>query len=315
MKSTSETIKEITTGPADAGQRIDVLLSRYLDGWTRSRAAKLISEGLVLMDGKTARAGNKVKAGSKLTVRIPEAKPASLEPEAIPLRIVYEDDCVIVVDKPPGMVVHPSAGHSTGTLVHALLHHGRSLSTTGGLERPGIVHRLDKDTSGLLIVAKDEQSHLALCRQLKERTLKRSYYAVVHGTFKEDSGTIETEIGRHPTDRKKMWINPKRGRMAATGFEVVERHPGFTLCRLSLKTGRTHQIRVHMACKGHPVVGDSVYGGKKKERHKGVDRLLIGRQALHAYKLGFLHPRDGRYLELESPLPEDIVALLEKIRN
>lgn len=309
----TEIIKELLVDPEDAGQRIDSFIAGRLEGYTRSRTAKLITEGLVLLDGKKAKAGNKVKSGDRVIVRIPEAKPTTLEPEDIPLKIVYEDECVIVVDKPAGMVAHPSAGHPTGTLVHALLHHGRTLSSLGGLERPGIVHRLDKDTSGLLIVARDEQSHLSLCQQLKERTLKRSYYAVIHGAFKEDSGIIETQIGRHRTDRKKMWINPKHGRTAITEFEVVSRYPGFALCRLSLQTGRTHQIRVHLAYKGHPVVGDSIYGGKKKQRFKGVDRLLIGRQALHAYKLGFLHPRDGKYLELESPLPEDMVELLGKI--
>ncbi len=308
------THKEFTVDDTDDGSRLDLYISGQLEGLTRSRVGKLISEGLVLLEGKVVKAGSRVKKGACVEVRIPQSKPLSIEPEAIPIKIVYEDEYLVVVDKSAGMVVHPSAGHSTGTLVHALLYHYRKLSSIGGLERPGIVHRLDKDTSGLLIVAREEQSHLKLCEQLKQRVVQRSYYAVTHGAIKEDSGIIETEIGRHPTDRKRMWVNSRRGRKAVSEFKVVERFNGFSLCRVNLKTGRTHQIRVHMAYKGFPIVGDSLYGGKKKQRRDGANHILIGRQALHAYKLGFTHPHNGKDLEFESPLPEDMRELIEKIR-
>ncbi len=309
-----ENTKEFVIDYQGAGSRLDIFLSEHLKGVSRSRIGKLVSEGLVLVEGKTVKAGTKLKEGAHVVVHLPKPRASTVEPEPIPINVVYEDEHVLVVDKPAGMVVHPSAGHATGTLVHALLHHSQKLSPIGGLERPGIVHRLDKDTSGLLIVAREEQSHLGLCEQLKERTLSRNYYAIVHGAMKENSGIIETEIGRHRTDRKKMWINPKRGRQAVTEFKVVERFKGFSLCQLKLQTGRTHQIRVHLASKGFPIVGDTVYGGKKILRRKGPKETLINRQALHAYKLGFIHPINGKKLEFESLLPQDMLELLDKIR-
>ena len=304
--------KTLIVGREDAGDRLDVWLTRHLEGLTRSRLGKLIDEGQILLEGQRAKAGTRLKEGARVEVHIPESRPSPMEAEAIPLKIVYEDPYLVVIDKPAGMVVHPSAGHSTGTLVHALLHHCRKLSPIGGVERPGIVHRLDRDPSGLLIVATEEKSHLHLCRQLKDRTLSRCYYAVARGVMKEDSGVIETQIGRHPSDRKRMGVNPRHGRIAITEFEVVERFYGFTLVRLRLKTGRTHQIRVHLAHKGHPVVGDQVYGGRKKP---AVGEKWIARQALHAYRIGFMHPVEERYLEFESPLPQDMEDLLARMRK
>jgi len=307
--------REISVEPAGNGSRIDVFLSGRLMKLTRSHIGRLVSEGLVLMDGRRVKSGTRVKEGARIHYRVPLVRPLTIQPEAIPLDIVYEDANVAVVNKPSGMVVHPSAGHYTGTLVHALLHHYQRLSTLGGMERPGIVHRLDKDTSGLLIVAKDEQSHVNLSEQLRDRTLTRLYYAVAHGRLREDAGIIETDIGRHPTDRKRMSAHPRKGRHAITEFEVVERLKGFTFLRLRLKTGRTHQIRVHLAFRGHPVVGDSVYGGKKRQRFKGMARRLIERQALHAYKIGFIHPQQGETMKFQAPLPDDIEELLAMIRE
>lgn len=244
-------------------------------------------------------------------MELPEVRPLEVLPEAIPLEIVYEDTDLLVVNKPKGMVVHPAPGHGEGTLVNALLYHcGDSLSGINGVARPGIVHRIDKDTSGLLIVAKNDFSHTRLAEQIQAHTFTREYSAVVYGSFREDSGTVDQPLGRHPTDRKKMAVLPNNptARHAVTHFWVVKRFQGFTQLRLRLETGRTHQIRVHMAFLGHPVAGDAVYGPKK------VITSLQG-QCLHAGKIGFIHPRTEQYLEFEAPLPQYFTEFLQKLKE
>ncbi len=243
---------------------------------------------------------------------IPHPKPSPIEPENILLDIVYEDDSVIVVNKQAGMVVHPAAGNYSGTMVNALLYHCKNLSGIGGVERPGIVHRLDKDTSGLLMVAKDDLSHQGLSKQLKERTIVRRYTAIVRGILKREDGKIETDIGRHMVDRKRMSVTTKKGRRAVTEFRVIEKFKDHTLLNLKLKTGRTHQIRVHLSHIGHPVLGDKVYGGNKKY---GKLIIPVNRQVLHAHLLGFVHPKTGIYMEFEAPLPADIESILEVLRS
>ena len=247
------------------------------------------------------------KAGERIELLIPPPETMDAKPEDIPLEIVYEDDDLLVVNKPKGMVVHPAPGHSSGTLVNALLYHcGDSLSGINGVIRPGIVHRIDKDTSGLLIVAKNDTAHAHLAQQIKEHSFTRIYEAVVYGNVKEDSGTVDAPIGRHPTDRKRMCVTEKNSRNAVTHYEVLARYPGFTHLRLKLETGRTHQIRVHMAYLGHPVAGDPVYGVKKVI-------TSLGGQCLHARVIGFVHPTTGEYLEFTSELPAYFTTFLKKL--
>jgi 23S rRNA pseudouridine1911/1915/1917 synthase len=276
---------------------------------TRSNAQKLLEEGRVTWEGKPLKKNEKTSAGQELCVEVPEAVEVDIVPQDIPLDVVYEDDDVIVVNKPVGMVVHPAPGHPDGTLVNALLHHcGSSLSGINGELRPGIVHRIDRDTSGLIIAAKNDAAHLSLAAQLQDHTLARTYAAVTVGGFKEDGGTICAPIGRHPVDRKKMAIDRRNGREAVTHWSVLERYSGYTLIECRLETGRTHQIRVHMASVGHPLLGDVVYGAKKP--YPG----LAG-QCLHARKLKFIHPTTGQPVELECPLPEWFEQVLEKLRK
>lgn len=299
----------IVAGPEDEGMRLDKFLSVRVEELTRSAAERLAEQGQVSSGGKTLEKKYRLRAGDAIEVILPEPVGLDILPEAIPLDIRYEDADLLVVNKPKGMVVHPAAGHAGGTLVNALLAHcGDSLSGINGVIRPGIVHRIDKDTSGLLIVAKNDFAHQRLAEQIKEHSFTRMYEAVVHGNLKEDTGTIDAPIGRHPTDRKRMAVTEKNSRHAVTHFEVLARYKGFTHVRLKLETGRTHQIRVHMAYIGHPVAGDPVYGPKKPVPN-------LDGQCLHARVIGFVHPRTGEYLEITSELPSYFTAFLEKLKK
>ena len=290
----------------ESGERIDALLA--YSGLTRSAAARLIGQGLVTRAGKPVKKSDLTRAGDIFLVEVPdEPAPTDTPAQNIPLDIVYEDEDVIVVNKPRGMVVHPAPGHSDGTLVNALLYHcGESLSGVGGEQRPGIVHRLDRDTSGLIIAAKNDASHLALSAQLADRSLSRVYEAVVHGSLRADSGTVDAPIGRHPADRKRMAVTAKNSRAAVTHWQVIARYRGFTHVRCVLETGRTHQIRVHMAHIGHPLLGDMVYGAGKPE--KGLEG-----QCLHARELKFRHPRTGEEIRLTSELPPYFTEVLARL--
>ena len=293
---------------AESGTRIDAWLSANIPDLTRNAAQRLLTEGMVLVNGKPPKKNYKVSAGDTVTVTIPEAAEVPLVPQNIPLDIVYEDEDVVVVNKPRGMVVHPAPGHPDGTLVNALMYHcGDSLSGVGGEKRPGIVHRIDKDTSGLLIVAKNDAAHLALSAQLSDRSLSRVYRAVVTGNLKQDSGTIDAPIGRHPNDRKKMAVTHQNSRNAVTHWSVLERYRGYTHVRCKLETGRTHQIRVHMAHIGHPLLGDEVYGHAKLP-----EKGLIG-QCLHAKELQFIHPRTGEAFHLDTELPDYFKDVLTRL--
>ena len=300
-------ICEFSVSPDQANERLDVAVAEAA-GVTRSRAGALIRDGRVTVDGAAqTKPGFKLKAGMLLRVEIPEAIPAAAQPEDIDLDIVYQDEDLAVVFKPSGMVVHPAAGNETGTLVNALLAKLDNLSGIGGEIRPGIVHRIDKDTSGLLLVAKNDMAHLSLSEQIKAHSVNRAYKAIVIGGFKEDEGTVEGPIGRHPTDRKKMAIVPG-GREAVTHWTVLERLRGATLIEARLTTGRTHQIRVHMASIGHPVLGDPVYGPKKSPYP------VTGGQLLHAYRIGFDHPRTGERMLFEAAPEERFSYWLQKLR-
>ena len=290
------------------GERIDKFISDSAEEISRSYAAKLCTDGLVMANGKALGKNYKIKGGEEISADIPEPEELSLVSENIPLDIVYEDDDVIVINKPQGMVVHPAAGNESGTLVNALLYHcGESLSAINGVIRPGIVHRIDKDTSGLLVAAKNNEAHLKLSEQLKERKALRKYNALVNGNIKEDFGTVNKPIGRSPSDRKKMAVVPG-GREAVTHYSVLERFGRYTLIECVLETGRTHQIRVHMASLGHSIVGDKVYGIKK-------ERFNLSGQLLHARTIGFVHPKTGEMMEFSAPLPDYFEAVLEKLRN
>ena len=294
----------------ESGERIDALLARTLEGLSRSAAQRLLEEGRVTREegGKALRKSDRVQAGEHITVVLPElAEDLPLIPQDLPLDVVYEDDDLIVVNKERGMVVHPAPGHPDGTLVNALLWHcGDSLSGIGGEKRPGIVHRIDKDTSGLLIVAKNDFAHHALSAQLQDRSLSRVYEAVVRGRLRADSGTIDRPIGRHPTDRKRMAVNEKNGRPAVTHWNVLARYAAYTHVRCRLETGRTHQIRVHMASIGHPLLGDGVYGAPCPE--KGLEG-----QCLHARELKFIHPRTGEAVHLATGLPAWFTEVLSRL--
>ena len=289
------------------GERLDAFLARC-GGLTRSAAQKLLEQGQVTLNGKAARKNDRLTPGDRVEYRIPEPQAVDIPATEIPLDIVYEDEDVLVINKPKGLVVHPAAGHQDDTLVNGLLYAlGDSLSGINGELRPGIVHRIDKDTSGLLAVAKNDLAHTVLASQLKDHTMARTYDAIVCGSFREDSGTVDAPIGRHPTDRKKMCVTQRGSKNAVTHWEVVERFRGYTHIRCRLETGRTHQIRVHMAYIGHPLLGDTVYGHKKSEL--GQDT-----QCLHASSLCFRHPRGGRPVMVFCPLPEYFQQVLEKLR-
>ena len=291
------------------GERLDAFLARSADNLSRSAAQKLIEDGFVTVDGGKARKNDKLKLGAAVKYSIPEAKPVDITPTEMDLEIVYEDEDVLVINKPKGLVVHPAPGHSDDTLVNGLLYAmGDDLSGINGELRPGIVHRIDKDTSGLLAVAKNDLAHTMLASQLTDHSMHRVYEAVVCGSFREDSGTVDAPIGRHPSDRKKMCVTQRNSREAVTHWEVVARYRGYTHIRCRLETGRTHQIRVHMAHIGHPILGDTVYGHKSKEL--GQDS-----QCLHAGTLCFAHPRDGRPVMVFAPLPEYFQKVLEKLQK
>ena len=289
-------------------QRLDAFLASSLDGLTRSQATRLIESGEVAVNGRAVSKSYKLAGGEDIAVTLPEPEPVEAVPQDIPLDVVYEDADVIVVNKPSGMVVHPAPGHPDGTLVNALLYHcAGTLSGIGGALRPGIVHRIDRDTSGLIIAAKNDAAHQYLSAQLADHTLARTYECIVVGKLREDRGTVDAPIARHPTDRKRMAV-VAGGREAVTHWEVIARYPGYTHVRCWLETGRTHQIRVHMAYIGHPILGDTVYGAKKEVPG------LTG-QCLHAVGLRFLHPRTHEVVELSCPLPEEFTRMLQKIRK
>ena len=289
------------------GERADQFIARLVPELTRSAAQRLLEEGAVTLAGRPVKKNYKTAPGDVLAVALPEPEPVDAVPQDIPLDVVYEDGDVIVVNKPVGMVVHPAAGHPDGTLVNALLYHcGESLSGINGALRPGIVHRIDRDTSGLLIAAKNDFAHQALAEQLQDHSLYREYEAVCVGTLREDAGTVDAPIGRHPVERKKMVVDRKNGRAAVTHWQVLERYPGYTHIRCRLETGRTHQIRVHMASIGHPLLGDTVYGAKKPVPG------LAG-QCLHARRLSFIHPRTGERVTVECPLPDYFTQVLARL--
>ena len=290
------------------GERLDAALARLVPALSRSQAQRLIEQGAVTHAGRPVRKNEKLSAGDTLELTIPETREVPIEAQPIPLEVCYEDADVIVVNKPKGLVVHPAPGHADGTLVNALLAHcGDSLSGIGGEKRPGIVHRIDKDTSGLIIAAKNDFAHARLAAQLKDHSLARTYVCVVCGNIRDDAGTIDAPIGRHPTDRKKMAVTQKNSREAVTHWCVLERFAGYTLVECRLETGRTHQIRVHMAYRGHPILGDTVYGHKKPEL--GQDS-----QCLHAKELTFVHPRTGARVTVTCEQPDYMQTLLEKLR-
>ena len=292
-----------------SGERLDAFVARVAEGLTRSAAQKLIEQGDVTRNGKPAKKNDKLNVGDEISVTIPEPKEVDIVAKEIPLDIVYEDEDVVVINKPKGLVVHPAAGHQDDTLVNGLLYAmGDDLSGINGELRPGIVHRIDKDTSGLLAVAKNDLAHTMLASQLKDHSMHRTYEAIVCGTFREDSGTVNAPIGRHPSDRKKMCVTARNSKEAVTHWEVVKRYRNYTHIRCKLETGRTHQIRVHMAHIGHPILGDIVYGHKKPE-------LVQDSQCLHAGALCFAHPRDGRPILVFAPMPEYFKEVIEKLEK
>lgn len=299
---------EWVAGPADAKERIDKYAKMQLgEDVSRSQIQLWIEAGDLVVNDALVKANYKLAEGDRVVLTIPEAEPTEIEPEDLPLDIYYEDGDVIVVNKARGMVVHPAPGHASGTLVNALMHHCQDLSGINGELRPGIVHRIDKDTSGLIMAAKNDKAHASLAAQLKAHTVTRKYYALVHGNVSHDQGTVDAPIGRDPHDRKMYTVIERNSKHAVTHFQVVERFGDYTLLELKLETGRTHQIRVHMKFIGHPLVGDPLYG-----RSKGIK---MDGQALHAAVLGFDHPEDGRYLEFSAPIPSDMEEVLQSLRN
>ena len=293
------------------GKRADIVLSHFLPGMTRSQIKRLIEEKYVLVDGEPIKPSRKFDIGEVVQVTIPAPVSLDAEPEDIPIEVVFEDDYIVVVNKPPGMAVHPGAGVKKGTLVNALLYRCRDLSGVGGKIRPGIVHRLDKNTSGIMVVAKNDLSHNSLVGQFKERTVHKKYVAIVEGVLKKDSGSFSSRIGRHPTNRIKMSSKVKGGREALTFWKVIKRYKNATFVEAEPRTGRTHQIRVHFSENGHPVLADEVYG-RKKRKSGGLAAAAkkIGRQALHAFKIGFAHPETKEYMEFTAPMPEDMKEAL-----
>ena len=303
--------------PEQAGARLDQFLASTLD-FSRARLQKLLKSGRVLVHGEHRPASYRVRQGDAVIVEVPEPQPSHLIPEPLNLEIIFEDRDLVVVNKPPGLVTHPAPGHRQGTLLNALLHHCPELQEMGPVARPGLVHRLDKDTSGLLVAAKTALAHESLVRQFQAREVNKVYLALVWGRFQEPEGEISGEVGRHPTARRKMSVHPRRGKAAVTYWRVVQEFPGpLSLVELEPRTGRTHQLRVQLAALGHPVVGDAVYGGGVS-RFQGHPKLaglrpLVHRQLLHAWRLGITHPRTGAPLTWEAPLPEDFQAVLDKL--
>ena len=312
-----ENSKTATRTADEADLRLDVFVASFADV-TRSAAAKLCEDGKVFVNGKAAAKNYRTRVGDKVEVNIPEPETDDAKAEDIPLDIVYEDDDIVVINKPVGMVVHPAAGNREGTLVNALLYRlGDSLSGIGGVARPGIVHRIDKDTSGLIAVAKNDKAHLSLSAQLKDHSMRRTYLAIATGGFSSDEGVIDVPIGRNPNDRKKMAVirdSAKRSRNAVTHYTVLERFRGFTLVKCQLETGRTHQIRVHLSYIGHPLMGDKTYGGGHSAFEKANSALLVG-QCLHAAELTLTHPTTGEVMTFRADPPENFVKILEKLRK
>lgn len=300
-------MKELIYMAAQPGERLDVFLARQQSELSRAHIQKLTAAGDVLVNQEVRKANYKLKLGERVTLRLPEAEATEIEPEDIPLDILYEDADIIVINKARGMVVHPAAGVYHGTLVNALLAHCKDLSGINGLIRPGIVHRLDKDTSGVMVAAKNDKAHLDLAEQIRTKAAHRRYWAIVHGNIKEEEGVIHGAIGRHPVDRKKMAIVPEHGKSATTKFKVLERFGDYTLVECTLLTGRTHQIRVHMTHIGHPLVGDPKYGVRKSP-------FAIQGQALHSISLTLTHPQTGEVMEFTAPVPEDMEKILRALR-
>jgi 23S rRNA pseudouridine1911/1915/1917 synthase len=307
MTVTGET-RLFEAAAADRGERLDVFVAGRAPELSRSRVQRLIADGLVSVGGRPVKANYKLQPGEEVSLTVPPPEPVAVEAEAIPLDVLYEDAEVVVVNKPRGMVVHPAAGNWRGTLVNALLARCGDLSGVGGEVRPGIVHRLDKDTSGVMVAAKSDRAHASLAKQIKDRTAGRRYLALVHGSVQADEGLIDAPIGRHRTDRKKMAVDAGHGREARTRFTVLERFNGYTLVKCKLETGRTHQIRVHMAYIGHPVVGDPKYGPRSSP-------FNIAGQALHSAELSFRHPASGAEMVFTAPLPGDMEEILAKLRK
>lgn len=293
--------------PSDAGERVDKYITLQNEDWSRSQVQTWIKEGRVTVGGEPVKNNYKLQAEDELTLRVPPPREMAILPEPMPLDIVYEDSDVVVVNKPRGLVVHPAPGHYSGTLVNGLLAHCKDLSGINGVLRPGIVHRIDKDTSGLLMVAKNDKAHMSLAAQLKEHSVNRKYVAIVHGVIAHEMGTIEAPIGRDPKNRQQMAVVFENSKPAVTHFVVLERFKNFTLVELKLETGRTHQIRVHMKYIDHPLAGDPKYGPKQT--------LDLDGQALHAKTLGFVHPRTGEHLEFEAPLPDELEQVIHFLRQ
>lgn len=299
-----------TVNQPEEGIRLDKYLSGQLSDYSRSYIQKLIDEGFIIVNGQNPKSNYKLREGDSITVSLPEPVALDIPAQDIPLNILYEDEDILIINKPKGMVVHPAAGHRTDTLVNAVMFYCRDkLSTINGVLRPGIVHRIDRDTSGVLVVCKNDQAHRNIAEQLKVHSITRKYRAIVHGIIKEEEGTIHTLIGRHPQDRKKMSVHPGRGKDAVTHYKVLEQLKGYTYIECTLETGRTHQIRVHMASIGHPILGDMIYGPKKCPI-KGLEG-----QTLHAMVLGFIHPTTGKYIEFQAELPEYFSELLNRLRK
>jgi 23S rRNA pseudouridine1911/1915/1917 synthase len=307
-------VRTFTVEQGEAGERIDIFLAAKT-GITRSQIQKLIGAGNVLVKGINTSQNYRIRKGDLLSVSSSEAEADNLVPECLPLNILYEDDCVVVIDKPAGMVVYPASGHRNGTLMNALAYYCKKLADIGGPLRPGVVHRLDRDTSGVMVIALTDDAYYNLVEQFRNRTIKRKYIAIIYGNPEKDEGEISAKIGRSASDRKKMSARSKRGKEALTGWKVIKRFDDASLIEARLGTGRTHQIRVHLASTGHPVLGDKVYGGKTGIERKGAARKKISfpRQMLHAALLGFNHPANGVYMEFSSPLPDDMQAGIENL--
>ncbi len=301
-------VRQFIVDAADAGRRLDVFLARA-SGLSRARAQDLIDRGDVLVGGHPQKPRHALRVGERVTLAVPDPEPLALTPEPIPLDILYEDEDLLVLNKPAGLVVHPGAGRATGTLVHALLAHCRDLPGIGGIERPGIVHRLDRETSGVMVVAKSENAHASLSAQFKDRVVRKRYLALVRGAVEPETGRIEAAIGRREHDRKRMGVRARGGRDARTAYRVLRRLADMTLIEATLETGRTHQIRVHFAHIGHPVIGDAVYGGRRGRQSAASSGSRAGRQMLHAWRLGFRHPRTDAWLEFTAPIPDDLRTL------